>query len=790
MSVAGGASAQTSQAFANLASRATDAPGEPARLTAPFFQTCEDLGDDARLAACQRSLDALRAQRRAATYRMRLRGRAAVGTNYLVRVGAYNPIDHRVPIEVGPLVFGALFHTPGHSSGALSTVPSVRGAFPSTPVLQGGYRVQDDQAGLDFTNRHHLGAGFGVDVVFRLATPWEDHVGAGASAEVREGVTLDVLAIRVVELNDGLEVRGTLDRLYDATFDAAAGEPVIMERVGSGRDAQPSTAPAVESRGDAAAPTEVGTPPAGEPSWRAPLSSAALQHLGGSREAVLAQLAREGGSCREIAGGFRGQPASVCRGLGATTGLERESPEVTLVFDGDHLRSLMVLLGRDAAQSEAVDAYRRDAAFWSARFGQQPPPGPHDRPEIIRYEVGGATIRIVLTAAQGSGGGFLRMLLVEERDFALRQDAISRGYVPNVTCGLRGTLDERALDCARPVAQGGAGPAAVRSFEVTESGQPRRFLRYRLIRQEPDGTRVWLTGHSGALAAVMRPARREEALRHCAQMPQWAELGAVPPGTMHALQQGQDSARELAELFPDVVSPMRSEWFWAGTQWGREVSIQLGDGYGTGRRTPFIRANQGAPSSEPLRYFCQASTTTDTRAPAGRAIFAESEVDSDAPCGLSGSVEERQSDCAQRLGEAANYPLHAPAGTAPWRIVSQTVQGERVWREPGSNRVWFYVPESARLNDASAVCAVPARAQGRRAYLPLPARLPTGAEFRDAAVLGLNRVLLTDPPQYWSASSRPGRLLVLGWEGAARWYEPHSPGLPAELPFFCVADAP
>ena len=61
--------------------------------------------------------------------------------------------------------------------GALSTVPSVRGAFPDTPILQGGYPVRDDQAGLDFTNHHHLGAGFGVDVIFRLGAPQQGTTG-------------------------------------------------------------------------------------------------------------------------------------------------------------------------------------------------------------------------------------------------------------------------------------------------------------------------------------------------------------------------------------------------------------------------------------------------------------------------------------------------------------------------------------------------------------------------------------------------------------------------------------
>lgn len=763
------ARAQTPSGFDAAAARAQAVPDAPSQILTPFVQVCEDLGDDARLQGCERGLEAQRARQRAATWRMRLRGHAVMtGAEYLVRIGQYDPIYRRIPVRVGPIAFAALDHNAGRERGILATAPSVQGRFPETPTLVASVPMEDEQEALDWIGRHHSANGLFVDVVFRLGTTWTDRVGVGASASVREGYTLDVLAIRLV--------------------DGDADDAVLAEH-GSGAPANAADDAGTPARiGGVAAPQSAVTAPPTGAGWQAPLWPTTLAGLGASREVVLRALATAGGDCRDVQGGFRGAAASVCRGLGTRLGLQRDAAEVTAVFDGDRLASFLVGLGTDSDASTAVAAFRLDLAFWSTRFAQQPPAGRHDGPEVVRYPIGDALVRLALTERRD--GGYLRMLLVEGQQWAERQDAISRGATPGVTCGLRGSIDERALECARPVGAGGAGPAAFHAIETTRAGDHRTFDRYRLIMQTADGGRVW--HHSNAdgqylIASVMQPATLDEAFLHCAQIPQWSGATEFREGGLWGTHPTRSGAAFMAEIFPESISAGHAEWFWAGRAYGNEMSMQLGGGAGTGGSTSFERVTRGRTQTR-QRYFCASDGLVGVP-PARRPVFPETEADSGAPCGLQGTIAERTANCTQILGPLARYESpDAPAGTGPWQVVAQTVLGNRVWREPNANRVWFQVPEATRLDDARAICADPARARDRRAFLPLVARLPTGVEYHDAWAAGLFYAMIGGGGTYWSASARPGRILVQSGGGNVFWQDPRNPSTPQTMPFYCVAE--
>lgn len=767
--------AQETSEFASLVAVASETPEVPSMITAPFFQVCEDLGDDTRLRACERGLDVSRADQLRRTWQIRIRGNAVLaGPNYLVRVGQYDPIYRRIPLRVGPIIFRGAFHDLGNERGVVSTVRSENGRFPDVATFEAFRPEGDEDDGSDWVNRHHSADGLAVDLVFRLGSRWVDRSGTGTSASVREGFVMDVLAIRIVDEFANNEVIAERRRTLSDELDAGA-------RVAEDVMISPSADGAVEEIPDRASSQE-------QSRWLAPLSLSALGSLGASREVVMETLERSGGVCTVANGGFRGAIATVCRGLGDSLGLERQSAEVTVIFDHERLVAFLAALGVDEDRHDAVEGFRGDLAFWSTRFAQTPPAGRHDHPEVVRYPIGGSLVRLSLLERRG--GGYLRSLMVEDRQWAERQDAISRGSVPGVTCGLRGSLDERAIDCARSNESGGVGAAAVRVFEVTRPGDRRQFERYRLITQTASGGRVWYhhNGHS-LIASMPEPATLADAFQRCAATSRWAGVDGFRPGGLWGTPPTLDGASVMAQLFPEMISSERSEWFWEGRAYGNEISMQLGAGAGTGRTTSFERVTRGATSTR-QRYFCQ-TEGLEGRTPAMRERFEETELDSAAPCGLSGTIEARQTECARRLGAVAYYQrAEASAGTGRWQVVSQTVLGERVWREPDVNRIWFQVPDPSTLEDAQRICADPARATDRRVSIPLRARLPSGAEYRDAWATGLFNVIYGEGTEYWSSSARPGRILLQTPSGGVLWQDPHARSTPRMLPFYCVADVP
>lgn len=767
--------AQETSEFASLLAVASETPDVPSMITAPFFQVCEDLGDDARLRACERGLDASRSDRLRRTWQIRIRGNAVLsGPNYLVRVGQYDPIYRRIPLRVGPIIFRGAFHDLGNERGVLSTVPSESGRFPDVATFE-AFRPEDDEDdGSDWVNRHHSTDGLAVDLIFRLGARWVDRSGTGTSSTVREGFVMDVLAIRIVDEFANGEVIAERRRTPSDGLDAGA---------------RPSEDVAISPSADGAVGLILdGASSSDRSGWPAPLSLSTLGSLGASREVVMETLERAGGVCAAANGGFRGATATVCRGLGASLGLERQSAEVTVVFDHEHLVAFLVALGVDDDRHDAVDGFRGDLAFWSTRFAQTPPAGRHDHPEVVRYPIGVSLVRLSLLERRG--GGYLRSLMVEDRQWAERQDAISRGSVPGVSCGLRGSLDERAIDCARSNDSGGVGAVAVRIFEVTRPGDRRHFERYRLITQTASGGRVWYHHNGRSLIASMpEPTTLADAFLRCAATSRWAGVDGFRPGGLWGTPPTLDGASVMAQLFPEMISSERSEWFWEGRAYGNEVSMQLGAGAGTGRTTSFERVTRGSTSNR-LRYFCQ-SNELEGRAPAMRERFDETEVDSVAPCGLSGTIDARQAECVRILGAAAYYQrTDASSASGRWQVISQTVLGERVWREPDVNRIWFQVPDLSTLEDAQRICADPGRATDRRVSIPLRARLPSGAEYRDAWATGLFNVISGEGAEYWSSSARPGRILLQTPSGGVLWQDPHARSTPRVLPFYCVADVP